>query len=86
MYVLVQFCTCNRGRGKTDDSAVVQMTIINSTHNEDKPHKVIAEKAGCLQGAVIKYINGKLTRRKKCGTKRCINNRPDCSFDVDYDV
>lgn len=52
MYVLVQFCTCNHGRGKTDDSELVQMTITNSAHNEGKPHKVIAEKVGCLQGAV----------------------------------
>lgn len=85
MYVLVQFCTCNHGRGKTDDSELFQMTITNTAH-EDKPHKVIAEKVGCLQGAVIKYINGKLTGREKCGTRRCISNSHDCSADVDYDA
>lgn len=32
---------------------------------------LLAEKAGCSQNAVSKHINEKLTRREKCGSKRC---------------
>lgn len=37
----------------------------------------MAEKAGCSQHAVSKYIHGKLTRKEKCDTKRCTSKRND---------
>ena len=59
---------------------VVQKTIIDTLHKEGKPQKVIAERAGCSQSAVSKYIHRKLTGRKKCGRKRCTSNTEDHSL------
>lgn len=36
--------------------------IINTLHKEDAPQKVCAEKAGCSESAILKHINGKLTK------------------------
>ncbi len=66
--------------GKTTDLTVVQKTIIDTLHKEGKPQKVIAERAGCSQSAVSKYIHRKLTGWKKCGRKRCTSNRDDRSL------
>ena len=66
--------------GKTTDLTVVQKTIIDTLHKEGKSQKVIAERAGCSQSAVSKYIHRKLTGRKKCGRKRCTSNRDDHSL------
>ena len=67
--------------GKTADLTVVQKTLIDTLHEEGKPQKVIAERAGCSQSAVSKHIHGKLTGREKCGRKRCPSNRDDRSLE-----
>ncbi len=66
--------------GKTADLTVVQKTIINTLHKEDKPQSFIAKEAGCSQNAVSKHINRKLSGRKKCGRKRCTTNRENRSL------
>ncbi len=38
--------------GKTADLTVVQKTIIDTLHKEDKPQTFIAKEAGCSQSAV----------------------------------
>nr|ACO51862.1 Transposable element Tc1 transposase [Aquarana catesbeiana] len=67
--------------GKTADLTVVQKTVIDTLHKEGKSQKVIAKEAGCSQSAVSKYINGKLSGRKKCGRKRCTSNRDNCNLE-----
>ncbi len=66
--------------GKTADLTVVQKTIMDTLHKEDKPQTFIAKEAGCLQSAVYKHVHRKLSGRKKCGRKRCTTNREyeDC--------
>ena len=63
--------------GKTSDLTVVQKTIIDTLHKEEKTQKIIAERAGCSQSTVSKHIHGNLTGREKCGRKRCTSNRDD---------
>ena len=67
--------------GKTADLTVVQKTIIDTLHKEGKPQKVIAKEVGCLQSAVSKHINRKLSGRAKCGRKRCTSSRDDRSLE-----
>ncbi len=55
--------------GKTADLTVVQKTIIDTLHKEDKPQTWIAKEA------VYKHVNRKLSGRKKCGRKKCTTNR-----------
>ncbi len=43
--------------GKTADLTVVQKTIIDTLHKEDKPQTFIAKEAGCSQSAVSKHVN-----------------------------
>ncbi len=64
--------------GKTADLTVVQKTIIDTLHKEDKPQTFIAKEAGCSQSAVSKHVNRK--ERKKCGRKRCTTNRKNRSL------
>ncbi len=59
---------------KTADLTVVQKTIFDTLHKEDKPQTFIAKEAGCSQSAVSKHVNRKLSGRKKCGRKRCTTN------------
>ncbi len=66
--------------GKTADLTVVQKTIIDTLHKEDKPQTLIAKEAGCSQSVVSKHVNRKLSGRKKCGRKRCTTNRENRSF------
>ncbi len=66
--------------GKTADLTVVQKTIIDTLHKEDKPQTFIAKEAGCSQSAVSKHVNRKLSGRKKCGRKRCTTNRENHSL------
>ncbi len=61
--------------GKTADLTVVQKTIIDTLHKEDKPQTFIAKEAGCSQSAVSKHVNRKLRGRKKCGRKK-MHNQP----------
>ncbi len=51
--------------GKTADLTVVQKTIIETLHKEGKPQTSIAKEAVCSQSAVSKYVNRKLSGRKK---------------------
>ncbi len=66
--------------GKTADLTVVQKTIIDTLHKEDKPQTFIAKEAGCSQSAVSKHVNRKLSGRKKCGRKRFTTNRENRSL------
>ncbi len=66
--------------GKMADLTVVQKTIIDTLHNEGKPQTFIAKEAGCSQSAVSKYVNRKLSGKKKCGRKRCTTNRENRSL------
>ncbi len=66
--------------GKTADLTVVQKTIIDTLHKEDKPQTFITKEAGCSQSAVSKHVNRKLSGRKKCGRKRCTTNRENRSL------
>ncbi len=66
--------------GKTADLTVVQKTIIDTLHKEDKPQTFIDKEAGCSQSAVSKHINRKLSERKKCGRKRYTTNRENRSL------
>ncbi len=43
--------------GKTADLTVVQKTIIDTLHKEDKPQTFITKEAGCSQSAVSKHVN-----------------------------
>ncbi|KAI2656097.1 Nodulation protein NolR [Labeo rohita] len=67
--------------GKTADLTVVQKTIIDTLHKEEKSQKAIAKEAGCSQSAVSKYINRAFRGREKCGQKRCISDRDDRSLE-----
>ncbi len=49
--------------GKTADLTVVQKTIIDTLHKEDKPQTIIAKEAGCSQSAVSKHVHRKLSGR-----------------------
>ncbi len=66
--------------GKTADLTVIQKTIIDTLHKEDKPQTFFAKEAGCSQGAVSKHVNRKLSGRIKCGRKRCTTKRENHSF------
>ncbi|KAI2646007.1 DNA ligase [Labeo rohita] len=67
--------------GKTADLTVVQKIITDTLHKEGKPQTFIAKEAGCSQSAVSKHVNRKLSRRKKCGKKRCTTNRENRSLE-----
>ncbi len=51
--------------GKTADLTVVQKTIIDTLHKEDKTQTFITKEAGCSQSAVSKHVHRKLSGRKK---------------------
>ncbi len=63
--------------GKTADLAMVQKTIIDTLHKEDKSQRVITERCGSSQSAVSNILNAKLTGRKNLVRKRCTSNRGD---------
>ncbi len=56
---------------------MIQKMNIHAFHKEGKSQRVITERCGCLQSAVSKHINAKLTGRKNLGRKRCTSNRDD---------
>ncbi len=66
--------------GKTADLTVVQKTIIDILHKEDKTQTFITKEADCSQSAVSKHVNRKLSGREKCGRKRCTTNRENRSI------
>ncbi len=54
--------------GKTADLAMVQKTIIDTLHKEDKSQKVIiTERGGCSQSAVSKHIKCKVDWKEEIG-------------------
>ncbi len=61
--------------GKNADLAMVQKTIINTLHKEDKSQKVITERGGCSQSAVSKHIKCKVDWKDEM--KRCTSKRDD---------
>ncbi|KAI2654676.1 Transposable element Tc1 transposase [Labeo rohita] len=67
--------------GKTTDLTVVQKTITDTLHKEDKPQTFIAKEAGCSRRAVSKHVNRKLSGRKKFGRKGCTTNRENRSLE-----
>ncbi len=63
--------------GNTVDLAMVQKTIIDTLHKEDKSQRVITE-GGAVQGVLYQSIlNAKLTGRRKLGRKMCTSNSDD---------
>ncbi len=56
--------------GKTADLTVVQKTIIDTLHKEEKTQTFITKEAGCSQSAVSKHVNRKLSGRKRYTTNR----------------
>ncbi len=60
--------------GKTADLTVVQKTIIDTLHKEDKPQTFIAKEAGCSQSAVSKHVN-KVEWKEKVWKKK-MHNQP----------
>ncbi len=48
--------------GKTADLAMVQKTIIDTLHKEEKSQRVITERGGCSRSAVSKHIKCKVDR------------------------
>ncbi len=75
-----QFCSLVYSiMGKTADLTVVQKTIIDTLHKEDKPQTSIAKEAGCSQSAVSNHVHrvlypSMLTESWVEG-KRCTTNR-----------
>ncbi len=63
--------------GNTADLAMVQKTIIDTSHKEGKSQRVIL-KGVSVQGVLYQSIlNAKLTGRKKLGRKMCTSNMDD---------
>ncbi|KAL0147113.1 hypothetical protein M9458_057637 [Cirrhinus mrigala] len=56
--------------GKTADMTMVQKTIIDTLHKEDKSQKVITERGGCLQSATSKNIKSKVDWKEETGVWR----------------
>ncbi len=53
--------------GKTADLAMVQKTIIDTLHEEDKSQRVITERGGCSMSAVSKHIKCKVDWKEEIG-------------------
>ncbi len=53
--------------GKNADLAIVQKTIIDTLHKEDKSQRVIAERGGCSMSAVSKHIKCKVDWKEEIG-------------------
>ncbi len=49
---------------KTADLAMIQKMNIDALHKEGKSQRVITERCGCLQSAVSKHLNAKLTEER----------------------
>ncbi len=54
-------------KGNTADSAMVQKTIIDTLHKEDKSQRVITESCGSSQSAVSKHIKYKVDWKEEFG-------------------
>ncbi len=55
--------------GNTADLAMVQKTIIDSLHKEDKSQRVITERGRCSMSAVSKHIKCKVDWKEEIGYK-----------------
>ncbi len=53
--------------GNTADLAMVQKTIIETLHKEDKSQRVITERGDCLKSAVSKHIKCKVDWKEEIG-------------------
>ncbi len=53
--------------GNTADLAMVQKTIIDTLHKEDKSQRVITERGGCSRSAVSKQIKCKVDWKEEFG-------------------
>ncbi len=53
--------------GKTADLAMIQKTIIDTFHKEDKSQRVITESGGCSRSAVSKNIKCKVDWMEEIG-------------------
>ncbi len=53
--------------GKTADLAMVQKTIIDTLHKEDKSQRVLTEWGGCSMSAVSKHIKFKVDWKEEIG-------------------
>ncbi len=60
--------------GKTTDLIVVQKTISETLHKEDKPQTFIVKEAGFSQSAVYKHVN-KVEWKEKVW-KKMMHNQP----------
>ncbi len=63
--------------GNTADLAMVQKTIIDTLHKEDKSQRIITERGGCSRSAVSKHINCKVDWKEEM----CTSNRDDCKLE-----
>lgn len=52
---------------------VLRRAVADTHHKEERPQKVMAERAGCWQSALLKHIHG----RKR---KRCTSSSDGCSL------
>ncbi len=53
--------------GNTADLAMVQKTIIDTSHKEGKSQRVITERGGCSKSAVSKQIKCKVDWKEEIG-------------------
>ncbi len=53
--------------GNAADLAMVQKTIIDTLHKEDKSQRVITERGGCSRSAVSKHITCKVDWKEEIG-------------------
>ncbi len=53
--------------GNTADLAMVQKTIIDTLHKEDKSQRVITERGGSSQSAVSQHIKCKVDWKEEIG-------------------
>ncbi len=56
--------------GKTADLAMIQKTIIDTLHKEDKSQRVITERGGFSRSAVSKHIKCKVDWKEETGYKK----------------
>ncbi len=56
--------------GKTADLAMIQKTIIDTLHKEDKSQRVITERGGFSRSAVSKHIKCKVDWKEEIGYKK----------------
>ncbi len=68
--------------GKTADLPIIQKTNIDTLHKRASHRGSLLKGCSCLQSAVSKILNAKLTGRKNLGRKRCTSNRMTASLRI----